>query len=49
LTGILENIKHFTMASTIFNLAKKHFTEQSIKDDFLEALKEKGYIKGNAQ
>jgi hypothetical protein len=33
------------MASTIFNLAKKHFTEQSIKDDFLEALKDKGYIK----
>ena len=33
------------MATTIFNLATKHFTEQSIKDDFLEALKEKGYIK----
>ena len=33
------------MAATIFNLATKHFTEQSIKDDFLEALKEKGYIK----
>ncbi len=35
------------MATTIFNLATKHFTEQSIKDDFLEALKEKGYIKGH--
>lgn len=34
------------MASTIFNLATNHFTEQSIKDDFLEALKEKGYITG---
>jgi len=33
------------MATTIFNLATKHFPEQSIKDDFLEALKEKGYIK----
>ena len=33
------------MTTTIFNLATKHFTEQSIKDDFLEALKEKGYIK----
>lgn len=53
MTVVLENIKkHFTMATTIFNLATKHFTEQSIKDDFLEALKEKGYIKdkqyGNA-
>lgn len=37
------------MATTIFNLAAKHFTEQSIKDDFLEALKEKGYIKDMGQ
>lgn len=37
------------MATTIFNLAAKHFTEQSIKDDFLEALKEKGYIKDKGQ
>ena len=37
------------MAATIFNLATKHFTEQSIKDDFLEALKEKGYIKDMGQ
>lgn len=37
------------MAATIFNLAAKHFTEQSIKDDFLEALKEKGYIKDMEQ
>lgn len=33
------------MTSTIFNLAKNHFAEQLIKDNFLEALKEKGYIK----